>query len=183
MNLYKWWRVEDNPAPNPDCFIVPSYALKDGRTPTRMTRAQIETAVSWQKRFPEAIIIFSTGDTQGLGIPDAKVMADYARGLGLPETAVVEEGESENTFENLVYAKKIMADHGCRQPILVIYDLHARRVLAIARKMGWEDLFWISATSPGEGAKGIKWLRTFSRPAILIYEWLGMAYSKTKGWV
>lgn len=183
MDIYGWWQIADNPPPKPDCFIVPSYALKNREHPTLMTRAQIEMAVAWQKRFPQAKVIFSTGDTQGLGIPDAQVMAAYARELGLAAEAIIEEGRSENTYENLVFSRQIVDEQELRQPALVMYDLHARRVLAIARKMGWEDLYWLSAASPGEGAQGIKWLRTFSRPAILVYEWLGMAYSRVRGWL
>ena len=183
MNLYAWWCIADREIDEPDCFIVPSYALKDRETPTLMTKAQIEKAVGLQRQFPDTIIIFSTGDTQGLGIPDSAVMAAYARELGAPQSSIVEEGESKNSAENLLFSQDIMQDKGVRRPILVLYDLHARRVLAIARKMGWQDIGWVSVTSPGEGAEGIKWLRTFSRPAILLYELVGMVYSKLMGWI
>jgi uncharacterized SAM-binding protein YcdF (DUF218 family) len=93
------------------------------------------------------------------------------------------EDRSRNTWENLFYSRQIIADHNLRQPALVLYDLHARRVLAVARKMGWRDLYWVSAFSKGDGAHGIKWLRTFSRPAMLLYELLGMVYSRWKGWL
>ena len=181
--MAKYWLVEERQPLKPDCFIVPSYALKNRDKPTLMTRSQIETAVSWQERFPSAKIIFSTGDTQGLGIPDSMVMAAYARELGLPPEAVLEEDRSRNTYENLLFCRQIVQEMGFTQPTLVLYDLHARRVLAIAGKMGWQDLYWLTTSSAGEGAKGIKWLRTFSRPAILLYELLGMAYSRWKGWL
>jgi uncharacterized SAM-binding protein YcdF (DUF218 family) len=181
--MFGSWLVDERPPADPDCLIVPSYALKDRRTPTRMTCAQIEMAVDWQRRFPQAKVIFSTGDTQGLGVADAAVMARYACQLGLPQEAAVEEGQSTNTYENLVYSCRLAKQMACERPALVLYDLHARRVLAIARKMGWIEPQWISASSPGEGAQGIKWLRTFSRPAILLYELLGMVYSKLRGWV
>ena len=151
--------------------------------PTLMTRAQIETAVFNQCLFPQAKIIFSTGDTQGLGVPDSTVMARYALEIGLAPEAILEEDQSTNSYENLLYSRELVTKYGYRQPVLVLYDLHARRVLATAKKMGWTNLHWLSATSPGEGAKGIKRLRTFSRPAILLYEWLGILYSRWKGWI
>lgn len=181
--MFQFWQVTEKQPREPDCFIVPSYALKDRDTPTLMTRSQIETAVSWQRQFPKAKVIFSTGDTQGLGLPDSAVMAAYGRELGLPAEAVLEEDQSRDSYENLLFSRRIVREQEFKQPALVLYDLHARRVLAIAQKMEWQDLHWLTASSPGDGAKGIKWLRTFSRPAILIYELLGMAYSRWKGWL
>ncbi len=181
--MFQFWQVEERLPAEPDCFIVPSYALQDRRTPTAMTRSQIETAVAYQRRFPAAKIIFSTGDTQGLGLPDSAVMAAYARQLGLPANASIEEDQSRNTYENLLFSRKIVEKMGFKQPTLVLFDLHARRVLTIARKMGWQELYWLTSSSPGEGAHGVKWLRTFSRPAILLYELFGMIYSRAKGWL
>lgn len=181
--MVEFWLAEEKLPRDPDCFIVPSYALKDRDTPTLMTRAQIETAMSWQHRFPAAKIIFSTGDTQGLGVTDAEVMAAYALKQGLEPTAVVQEGDSTNTYENLLFSRHLIQELGYKRPALVLYDLHARRVLAIAQKMGWSEITWITISSPGEGAKGIKWIRTFSRPAILVYEMVGMVYSRWKGWL
>ena len=183
MNLYQLWGVEDRPAPEPDCFIVPSYTLKDRETPALMTRSQIEKAVSWQRRFPKAKVIFSTGDAQGLGVADAAVMSAYARSIGLPEAAILQETKSKNTYENLLFSRRMADEFAFKQSVLVLYDLHARRVLAIAAKMAWKNLYWLSASAPGEGADGIKWFRTFSRPAILVYEILGMVYSRWKAWL
>jgi uncharacterized SAM-binding protein YcdF (DUF218 family) len=181
--MFQFWEVEEKVPLEPDCLIVPSYALRDRHLPTAMTRSQIETAVSYQRRFPTAKIIFSTGDTQGLGLPDSAVMAAYARDLGLPEAAIIEEDQSRNTYENLLFSRRIVDQMGFKQPTLVLFDLHARRVLAIARKMGWQELFWLTSHSSAEGAHGVKRLRTFSRPAILLYELLGVVYSWAKGWL
>jgi len=56
------WTIPDNPPTNPDCFVIPSYALKDHTTPTKPTKAQIELAVNWQKRFPDSSLIMCAGD-------------------------------------------------------------------------------------------------------------------------
>jgi len=67
--------IHDRPPSNPDCFVIPSYALKDRTLPTLPTRAEIELAFEWWKTFPEAKLIMCTGDNQGLGIPNSTVMA------------------------------------------------------------------------------------------------------------
>src|ERR1051325_57236 len=121
--------IDDNPPPNPDCFVIPSYAVKNQSIPTKPTRAQIELAYEWWQKFPRAKLIMSTGDNQFLGMTNAKVMADYAVRLGIPWENVIEEDQSKNTFENLVYSRKIIDREKFQQPTLVTLDLYTRRAV------------------------------------------------------
>ena len=89
--IQRFWMIDDHPPANPGCFVIPSYALKDSSLPTRPTRAQIKLAFEWWKKFPTAKLIMSTGDNQGLGITNSRVMAEYAISLGLPRENVIEE--------------------------------------------------------------------------------------------
>lgn len=179
----KQWAIPDRPPSNPGCFVIPSYALKDHSTPTRPTAAQIELAVEWWKRFPESSLIMCTGDNQGLGLSNASVMADYAIGLGVPAENVIEEDQSLNTYENLSYAMGIIRKRNFQQPTLVTLDLYTRRAVATARKMGWQDFYWLSVYSKGEPAYGYKWIQTHSRFTLYLYELLAMVYSKMVRWV
>ena len=177
------WTIPDNPPSNPECFVIPSYALKDRSLPTKPTRAQIELAYHWWQKFPDAQLIMSTGDNQHLGIPNSRVMAEYAIGLGIPARNIIEEDQSRNTRENLLYSMKIIKEQGLKQPTLVALDLYTRRAAATARKLGWVDFYWLSAFSQGEPACGYKWLQTHSRFTIFCYEVLAMVYSRIVGWV
>ena len=179
----KQWTIPDNPPSHPDCFVIPSYALKDRSTPTRPTKAQIELAADWWKRFPGSSLIMCTGDNQGLGLSNASVMAAYAVRLGVPAANVIEEDQSFNTYENLYYAMEIIRARKFQQPTLVTLDLYTRRAVAIARKMGWEDFYWLSVYSSGEPAYGYKWVQTHSRFTLYAYELMAMVYSKLVGWV
>jgi uncharacterized SAM-binding protein YcdF (DUF218 family) len=181
--LERQWIVPDRPPPDPDCFVIPSYALKDRFTPTKPTIAEIEVAAEWWRRFPQSALIMCTGDNQGLGVTNASVMAAFARRLGVPEANVIEEDQSLNTYENLYYAWKIIQERDIRQPTLVTLDLYTRRAVATARKMGWRDFYWLSVYSSGEPAYGYKWIQTHSRFTLYLYEVLAMVYSKAVGWV
>ena len=178
-----FWNIPDNPPSDPDCFVIPSYALKDRLLPTKPTRAQIELAVKWWVKFPHAKLVMSTGDNQWLGIPNSKVMVDYAMRVGVPRENLIEEDRSLNTFENLRYSMDIIAAEHLQQPTLVTLDLYTRRAVATARKLGWKDFYWLSVFSEGEPAYGYKWLQTHSRFTILCYELAAMFYSKIVGWV
>jgi uncharacterized SAM-binding protein YcdF (DUF218 family) len=181
--IQRLWTIPDNLPSNPDCFVIPSYALKDRFLPNKPTRAQIELAIVWWKGFPHARLIMSTGDNQGLGIPNSAVMAEYAVELGLPCEKIIEEDRSMNTYQNLRYSMEIIKQQNLKQPTLVTLDLYTRRAVATARKLGWVDFYWLSVFSEGESAYGYKWLQTHSRFMIFCYEIGAMAFSKMVGWV
>jgi len=180
--LEKSWIIEDNPPTNPDCFLLLSYALKDRSTPTKPTRSLIELAYKWWLKFPDAKLIMSSGDNQRLGIPNSKVMAEYAIRLGIPSGVIIEEDRSRNTFENLRFSMDIIKKEKLKRPSLVTLDLHTKRAVATAKKLGWRDFYWLSAYSEGEPGYGYKWIQTYSRFTILCYELGAMAYSKLIGW-
>ena len=179
----KYWIIPDHPPSQPDCFVIPSYALKDRTTPTQPTIAQIALAFEWWRRFPRAALIMCTGDNQRLGISNASVMADYAHGLGVPRENLIEEDQSRTTYENLYNAQEIIRERGFKQPALVTLDLYTRRAVATARRMGWDEFYWLSVYSAGEPAYGYKWIQTHSRFTLYLYEILAMVYSKMVGWV
>ncbi len=177
-----FWTIPDHPPSHPECLVIPSYAVRDHTLPTRPTRAQIELAAQWWRKFPDARLIMSTGDNQGLGVTNARVMADYAVRLGIPRANVIEEDQSLNTHENLVFSSKLIAEQQLKQPTLVTLDLYTRRVVATAYKLGWRDFYWLSVFSEGEPAYGYKWIQTYSRSTIFCYELLALAFSKLRGW-
>ena len=183
MGIQKLWSIPDNPPLNPDCFVIPSYALRDRCLPTKPTIAQIKLACEWWKKFPRAKLIMSTGDNQWLGITNAQVMVEYAAGLGVPRENLVEEDRSHNTVENLRCSMDIIRREGLQQPTLVTLDLYTRRAVATAKRLGWENFYWLSVYSEGEPAYGYKWLQTHSRLTIFCYEVAAMAYSKMARWV
>ena len=177
------WIFPDRPPSAPDCFVIPSYALKDRSSPTKPTIAQIKLAAEWWRRFPHASLIMCTGDNQRLGVSNASVMAACAVQLGVPAQNIIEEDRSLNTYENLFNAWKIIQEKNFRQPTLVTLDLYTRRAVATARKMGWADFYWLSVYSPGEPAYGYKYFQTHSRFTLYVYELLAMVYSRMVGWV
>jgi len=181
--IQRFWTIADNPPTHPGCFVIPSYALKSTNLPTRPTRAEIELAFAWWQKFPDAVLIMSTGDNQRLGIPNSKVMAEYAFSLGLPPANVIEEDRSWNTYTNLLYSMQIIKARNLGPPTLVTLDLYTRRAVATARKMGWTDFHWLSVYSPGEPAYGYKWIQTHSRLTIFYYEVGALIFSKMVGWI
>jgi uncharacterized SAM-binding protein YcdF (DUF218 family) len=177
------WTIPDRPPVAPDCFVIPSYALKDRQSPTKPTVAEIKLAAEWWMRYPNASLIMCTGDNQGLGVSNASVMAACAVRMGVPKQNIIEEDQSLNTYENLYNAWQIIQAEDFKQPTLVTLDLYTRRAAATARKMGWDDFYWLSVYSRGEPAHGYKWIQTHSRFTLYLYEVMAMVYSRMVGWV
>lgn len=182
-NLFDFWVVPDNPPRSPECFVVPSYALKSVSLPTKPTMAAIQLAHRWWRQFPQATLILSTGDNQRLGVSNAHVMAEYAVRLGIPRDHIIEEDRSRNTYENLRNSMEIIKAKGFDQPTLITLDLYARRAVATAIKLGWVDFYWVSTYSKGDPGYGLKYFQTHSRFTILCYEIAATVYSRLVGWV
>jgi len=182
MGLYKFWEIQDKLNNDIDCFIVLSYAVKNKNEPTKPSKVLLNAAHGLWKKFPNAKIIMSTGDNQNLGVSNAKILANWAIKLGVPRNNIIEEDKSLTTWENLINSKKIVERLKFKNPCLIVLDLHARRAIATAEKLGWGNLSWISVYAKGEPAYGIKRFQTFSRVTIFFYELAAFLFSKIRGW-
>lgn len=181
MDFFGFWSVSDRPPVKPDCFIVLSYCVLDDHTPAAPNIVILDLAIAWWKKFPESFLIMSTGDNQKLGKTNAAVMAQYARHSGVPKTRIIEEDRSVTTYENLINCRKIVTRKKFKHVTLVTYDLHTRRTLAVARRLGWNDVSWISIGGAGGPSYGIKTFQTYTRFNILIYELIAYVYNRLKG--
>jgi len=178
MDIFGFWKIKDHPPfEKSDCFIVLSYAVESKENPTKPTKAAIDLALKWRRKFPRSKIIMSTGDNQSLKIPNSRVMKNYAVSKGVSEDDILEESKSKDTYQNLICSIDIANKNKYKNITFVMYDLHVRRMLKIAEKMGLRDFYWVSASSPGSPAYGIKYIQTYSRLTILIYEMLAFIYN------
>lgn len=180
INFINLWLVPDTLVKNPDCLVGLSYALTQEAVPTPMTSSVLNKIITLYKKFPQSRIIVSTGDNQHLGISNAKVMKNYLVRFGVPEEKVIEEDKSSNTFENLVNSGKILTKLELKSPVLITYDLHTRRALATARKIGMKCQSISSSTNLVTMGKRKIW--QFNRPTMLLYEVLVFGLSKVVGW-
>ena len=81
---------------------------------------------------PGAKMITSGGIARSGDKPVAAIMADFLQQMGVPAKDLVVEGNSRNTYENLVEVKKIV---GSRPFILVALGCDLKRAAAVAGKL------------------------------------------------
>ncbi len=81
---------------------------------------------------PGAKLITSGGVARSGDKPVAAIMADFLQQMGAPAKDLIVEGNSRNTYENLVEVKKIV---GSRPFILVALGCDLKRAAAVAGKL------------------------------------------------
>jgi uncharacterized SAM-binding protein YcdF (DUF218 family) len=62
---------------------------------------------------------------------EAHVMAEYAGNQGVPVSAIIEEGQAQNTIENIFYSAQIMNKYGWRSAEIVSSPSHLPRAALI----------------------------------------------------
>jgi uncharacterized SAM-binding protein YcdF (DUF218 family) len=87
------------------------------------------------------LLVFSGGRItwgQGQSRSEAEDMAELAKALGVPASAILLEPDSLNTFENAANTRALLANQGITRILLVTSAMHMPRSLAIFKKQGFE---------------------------------------------
>jgi uncharacterized SAM-binding protein YcdF (DUF218 family) len=127
------------------------------------------------------LILFTGGIRAGTACPMASVMADAAREIGVPESAVLLETAAHNTHENAAYSAPILRRVGARSILLVTDRLHMVRSELSFASFGFTvhrasvPLF----DSSSGNAESVYWAIR-ERLAITIYRWRGWIGAKAQ---
>jgi uncharacterized SAM-binding protein YcdF (DUF218 family) len=143
-------------------------------------------------RAGKAPLVFCTGGRNPLGgtgrTPESIWMARLLEEWNIPSTAIQIEGRSINTHENAILSFQILAPLGIRKILLVTSAMHMPRAAGAFRKAGFEV---IAASADfhsgwGEGYFLEKWLpsaKSLVDSHTALYEWLGIAIYRLRGWM
>jgi len=135
------------------------------------------------------LILISGGNSAGAAGDAESVHAGaLLAGWGIPESAILTETESINTYENAVYSKLMLDQHGLKTVLLVTSAMHMPRALATFHTTG------IKATpAPTDfeaSASGPSGLRAWiANPAALevttraLKEYVGWLAYRNRGWI
>jgi uncharacterized SAM-binding protein YcdF (DUF218 family) len=136
-------------------------------------------------------IIF-TGGSGSIEFKDSKegiFVRKYLRKIHIPDSVMITESNSKNTYENAVFTKKLLDSLNIKGNFLLVTSAyHMRRALAVFKKAGFSDL----TPYPTNRSSGI---RRFSFDHLLIpnpdalfslqfliHEWMGYLIYKIKGY-
>jgi len=110
-----------------------------------------EPSPALKERLDHAIELFNEGIysriivTGGLGTPNARITdaegaAAYVIAHGVPEEAVTLENSSKDTYENLLFAQRIMQEQGWTTAAIVTHWYHGSRAADMARTLDYDPV-------------------------------------------
>ncbi len=113
-----------------DTIIVLGYPANPDGTPSADERARVLEGVREYKAGVAPAIIMTGGAAHNRFV-EAHVMAQFAISQGVPASAIVEEGQAENTIQNIFYSAQILRDHHWHSAEVVSSSAHIGRAALI----------------------------------------------------
>lgn len=104
------------------------------------TQARTNEAVELYRRGWAPILVFSGAAADKTGPSNAQVMREYALEQGVPDSAIIVEGDSETTHENAKLSRSVLVDNRFSRIILVTSGYHQRRASIEFRKVAGSDV-------------------------------------------
>jgi len=201
----EWRYPTPDEIPAADVIVV----LGGGTEPATAPRPSVEVngagdrvlyAASLYKEGKAAHILLSGGNiswlNEGATTP-AEDMASILTAIGIPEEALWLETSSQNTYENALYSKEILAENEIERILLVTSAMHMPRSVAVFEKLGIEvipipvDFSITEEESPQDRSDNIqsKIINVIPRASGLslttnaMKEYIGYLIYKLQGWL
>ncbi|MBQ2939442.1 MAG: YdcF family protein [Clostridia bacterium] len=107
--------------------------------PSAMLASRLDTAYDYLVEHPDAVAVLAGGHDPQDAISEAECMYRYLTEKGIAAERLYKEERSTSTYENLLFAEEIIAEHGLnRDLLLVTNEFHEYRAIHIAGKLGFE---------------------------------------------
>ena len=134
------------------------------------------------------LISGGTGSLYDQEKKEAPLLRNFAIEFGVPESQILMESASRNTYENALQTRQIMQEHGISQVMLVTTAIHLPRAMACFHKLGIAPIaypvdfqlapnwkYHIADIIPGSGA--------FRRSSVVLHESIGLLAYKLAGYI
>lgn len=146
--------------------------------PTEVFQARLAEAAALFRAGAAPRVIVAGGVTGRATRSEAEAGLAWLRSAGIPEAALVAEGRSQHTLENLFYVREDLRRNGWTRLILVSDPLHLARAGALARGLGLQVVCRPAQNCPPRPGSGA-WLgRVATEGFLLLWYHTGMAYSR-----
>jgi len=172
-----------------DCIVVFAGGVGESGRPGQGYEERVKHAVDLYKDGYSKHLVFSSGYSYVFEEP--LVMKALAMSLGVPKEAITLEDKAKNTYENVIFVKKILDENNWDKILLVSAPYHMRRVSLVAKKSAnkitiiytpiKESRFYQHGKDL-DGQKVWKQISLFQIKA-LMHEYLGIVYYWQKGYI
>ena len=157
------------PSPDRDYILILGCGFrKDGTLPP-LLRGRVDKAMEFWTRQKketgkEAVIIPSGGQGPNECMAEAEAMYRYMVGCGFPESLIIREDQSANTYQNMEFSKKIIesreADASKVKTAFATTNYH------VFRSGVWAGLAGLNAEGMGSRTKWWFWPNAFIRECV-----------------
>lgn len=124
----------------PNIIIVLGAQLNQNGPGSTLKR-RLDLAFDASKKNPESIIVVSGGMGQNEPMTEAEGMRNYLTGKGLAQDRILSEEQSRDTYENLLYSKRVLEEKGLflekKEVGILTTDFHIYRAISLAKKAGY----------------------------------------------
>ena len=140
---------------------------------------RLTESISLIKKYPTAKIIFSggTGSLKYIDLDHASVAKNFFSNMGIDSNKIYYERKSRNTYENILFSKKIANPKKNEKWLLVTSAYHLKRSLGVSEKLEW---IFIPYAVDFEKSKKFLWKPSFDLLSNLsqfqqaTHEWIGL---------
>lgn len=136
--------VNQMPEPNAAYVIVFGAKANDDK-PSVVFKSRLDKAIFYLKQNPNTKVIVSGGQGFDENYPEGLVGKWYLMSHGIDEQRIISEETSTNTFENLVYSKKLMNDP-TSHVVMVSSEFHMFRIRMLANRLDFNASYLASKT-------------------------------------
>lgn len=110
--------------------------------PSILLQDRLDTALDYLETRPDMTIIVSGGKGDDEHISEAQAMHDYLVEHGIASERILLEDQSENTYENLLFTTRLMAEQGIDstdEVVVVSNGFHLTRVRMLFSRVHGDD--------------------------------------------
>ena len=115
-----------------DCILVLGAGLRSDGTPSDMLADRLKVAAQLYEKGVSEVVVLS-GDRSGADYDEVTAMRIYLENLGVPESAIVEDGMGYSTYESVFNLKN---SESYDKIVIVTQKYHLYRAMFIAEEMG-----------------------------------------------
>lgn len=134
-----------NAVPGADyCIILGAQLNANG--PSEVLRRRLDRAVEYLNANIDTKVIVSGGQGRNEPAAEAVGMKEYLLNVGIEEDRIILEPLSGNTYENLIFSKKLIDSDDARV-VVVTNNFHVFRSLKIAKKQGYKNVEGLAASA------------------------------------
>ncbi|GAB1541759.1 YdcF family protein [Scytonema sp. NUACC21] len=139
----EWQNLPAVEIPNAEAIVVLGGATKSAVPPRPSVdlnesgdRVIYAAQLYLQKKAPLVVLSGGRIDWRGRGSSESGDMEIILTSIGVPKSAIIQEPDSLNTYQNAVNVKKILESRGIRRVLLVTSAIHMPRSLLIFKRQG-----------------------------------------------